>query len=282
VDESTIYIGDRIRLTVDVAASRSTEIQMPVFKDNIIGDFEIKDFSSKTTEGLFGRKKVRDLYYMTIYSVGKKEIPQLSIKYKLEGSEKWELSETPAITIDVRSILPKGLPSDIKDIKGPASFFEIDWLAVGGISALLILLAALIFIYRRMRKRKPVKLPHETALEELEALRSRLMNSGDLKEYFVGISDCVRRYIERVFNLRAPEMTTEEFLSSLHDSAALSSTHKELLKGFMNACDLVKFAKYAPSGEEAENVYLTAKSFIEETKPVVAQGGDRENREKVT
>ena len=72
----------------------------------------------------------------------------------------------------------------------------------------------------------------------------------------------------RVFRLKAPEMPSEEFLNSLRDSTALTMAHKELLRGFMNACDLVKFAKYKPTGEETENVYVTAKNFIDETKEV--------------
>jgi hypothetical protein len=81
----------------------------------------------------------------------------------------------------------------------------------------------------------------------------------------------VRRDVERVFALKAPEMTTEEFLNSLGYSEALSIAHKELLRGFLNACDLVKFAKYAPTRDEAQNVYVTARGFVEETKDVFSE-----------
>jgi hypothetical protein len=76
----------------------------------------------------------------------------------------------------------------------------------------------------------------------------------------------VRRYIEEVFQLKASEMTTEEFLSSAKDSSRLPPEHKALLKEFLEACDLVKFAKHTPRDAEVEQIFLNAKYFIEETK----------------
>ena len=41
----------------------------------------------------------------------------------------------------------------------------------------------------------------------------RLVERGELERYYVGLSAIVRRYLEDRFGLRAPEMTTEEFLA---------------------------------------------------------------------
>ena len=105
------------------------------------------------------------------------------------------------------------------------------------------------------------------ALEELEAIKGAFTQAGDVKDYYARISDCVRDYIERLFKVNAPEMTTEEFLESLKDSQALPPAEKDLLKQFMSACDLVKFAKYKPTVEEISSVLSSAKKFIEETRP---------------
>ena len=61
-------------------------------------------------------------------------------------------------------------------------------------------------------------------------------------------------------------MTTEEFLGSLRESTVLSLDRKDLLKAFLNACDLVKFAKYTPARAEMESVFAAARKFIEDTK----------------
>ena len=119
---------------------------------------------------------------------------------------------------------------------------------------------------KKLWKKTPPKLPYQIALDELGAAGRLFASNGDIKEYYVRVSDTVRRYIEAVFSLRAPEMTTQEFLTSLSDSQKLSIGYKDLLKSFMEACDLVKFAKHAPSRAEIDSVLTTAKKFIEETK----------------
>ena len=46
----------------------------------------------------------------------------------------------------------------------------------------------------------------------------------------------------------------------------MSLDQKEPLRGFLSACDLVKFAKYSPQKGEMESVYQAAKKFIEDTR----------------
>jgi translation initiation factor 2B subunit (eIF-2B alpha/beta/delta family) len=63
-------------------------------------------------------------------------------------------------------------------------------------------------------------------------------------------------------------MTTQEFLVSLSGSSKLSAAHKDLLRAFMEACDLVKFAKYTPARSGIEFVSGPAGKFIEDTKEI--------------
>ena len=269
VDKKVIFIGDRIRYEIKVASDKATEVELPKFTEGKIGSFEIKDSGTKIEKGLFGKETLRSWYYITAYSPGGYIIPQAEIKYRQRGKTEWAGKKTQPINIAVQSILPKGEKiSDIKDIKGPISFWEINWLGVLGIGLILVSCAFLLASYIKRKRKISVRLPHETALEELEAIRANFARTSDVKEYYVGMSDCVRHYIERVFKLKAPEMTTEEFLNSLKDSSALSLDHKDLLKEFLNACDMVKFAKYMPTGSEIESLYTTSKRFIEETKRI--------------
>ena len=266
VDRAVVLIGDRIRLGVDVQYRAGTRIDFPEFKDDRIGDFEIKDSGSEFRKGIFGGDLMRRWYYIAAYSAGKHQVPPIEIKYRKKGATEPKSVQTRALNIAIESVLPKSkMPADIKDVKGPMRYFEINWPIVSGILIIfLIITGILIYIFRK--KPAPVKLPHETALEELEAARGSFSKNSDLKEYYAGISDCVRRYIERSFKLKAPEMTTEEFLGSLRESTLLSLDQKDLLKAFLNACDLVKFAKYTPARAEMESVFAAARKFIEDTK----------------
>ncbi len=63
-----------------------------------------------------------------------------------------------------------------------------------------------------------------------------------IESFFVAISAIVRRYLEDRFDLRAPELTTEEFLALAGSASSLSHDHQHLLRDFLRQADLVKFA----------------------------------------
>ncbi len=161
----------------------------------------------------------------------------------------------------------------LRGVKPPValpSSFMILWVALG----LLVAIALVYILFKFLKNRKklapvaPVLPPHVMALQRLEALRAQnLPAAGKVKEYYSILSDIVRRYLEDSLLLRAPEMTTEEFLFSLRYSTALTSAHKGSLKDFLESCDLVKFAKYHSSAEEMEHSFCLAKKLIEETCP---------------
>jgi len=268
VDRKTIYIGDRIRFSVEAVSGKDYSAEFPQFPDNKIGEMEIKDSGKQDRQSVFGKKICDRWYSITSYAVGKHTIPEVVVRFKPKRGKDLVEKKTKPIEISVVSVLPKdSAPSDIKDIKGPIAYKEINWPAIAVILAILSAWPVFMII-RKMIRRVPSKLPHETALEEIEAVKGGYAKGGSIKDYYVDISDCIRRYIERVFKLKAPEMTTEEFLNSLKESSALDIGQKDLLKNFLKACDLVKFAKYAPSAAEAESVYVSAKKFVEETTDV--------------
>lgn len=112
--------------------------------------------------------------------------------------------------------------------------------------------------------------PEETALLALENLLAEdLLATGQIKLFHLRISDILRRYIENRFGLKAPDRTTEEFLTELSQSNSSGQTllgiHKNLLKEFLTQCDLVKFAKHKPTVAESEKTVVICREFIEKT-----------------
>ena len=83
---------------------------------------------------------------------------------------------------------------------------------------------------------------------------------------FLHLSNTLRHYIENRFTLRAPELTTEEFLADLRDNDVLIQSHKDLLKEFLQHCDLVKFAEHLPAKGEIQQAFDACKRFILETQ----------------
>jgi hypothetical protein len=171
----------------------------------------------------------------------------------------------------------------IRDIKPPLNFqadytLLITVLAIAVVSVLIFL--AIYLLKKRAGSKESgqiisPKKAHDIAYEALRLLKSRnLPGSGHVKEYYFEISKIARAYIENRFSLKAPEMTTEEFLYSVKDSSILTPKQKNIVKEFLNRCDLVKFAKYGPAADEIEASFDTTKKLVDETKI--------ESREKVS
>ncbi len=162
---------------------------------------------------------------------------------------------------------------DIRDVKPPIDMpVDFWWLLILLIGAAVI--AGLIYAVWHRRQIKPASAPivvlcpsWETALERLEALRQKNYPQQRMyKPFYSNLSDIVRHYLEDRFNIRAPEMTTEEFLLFVRLSAQLKPDHKQSLKEFLNGCDLVKFAKHEPTPNEAMANFELAKKLIMETR----------------
>jgi len=164
------------------------------------------------------------------------------------------------------------LSNEIRDVKPPVDWPE-SFLWPWGILLImgtLILTGSLCWWLYQKRKLKALSLksktPWELAHERLRSLEQNGLGTlEELKAFYVALSAIVRRYMEERFAIRAPEMTTEEFLNYLRASPDLNPQQKETFKNFLNACDMVKFARYGPTEKEARESLLLAKKLVDET-----------------
>lgn len=272
LDKPVAKIGEKFRYTLVVSSPADFEVELPVFGASI-GSFDIKDFKQRTSR-FFGKKNTVAYLILENFQVGKSAIPKLSVKYRAKGtSEEWKEAEVPEEPFEVISLLNASANQtpEIKDIKGPLKPKNKAGIIII-IAVIILALGAVIVILSRIKRKKkeevaPRRPAYEIALEQLERLKLMdLSRPGKIKEYYFEISVIIRVYLEDRFNLRAPEMTTEEFLIRVQDYPQLAGGYKALLKEFLLACDLVKFAKYLPSRKEIDAVFVTAVNFVEQTK----------------
>jgi hypothetical protein len=163
-------------------------------------------------------------------------------------------------------------PADqLYDIRPP--FFYLHswfwfWIALGMISAVALLVLAW-FWFRPHRLLSP-KSAYELALEKLEKARA-LLREDDPMPYAVLVSEAIRSYLGQRFQAPSTRRTTEEFLRQMEtDRNTPLAEHRDLLRDFLQSCDMVKFARYQPTLTELEQVQQRATSFVLATKPVPA------------
>ena len=162
---------------------------------------------------------------------------------------------------------------DIDDIR-PPFFFMRGWLWLW-ISLGVLALAGLIYLlwrwFRPQRQLSP-KTAYELALEKLARARE-LLDPADPKPYAIAVSEAVRTYLGQRFNAPSTRRTTDEFLHQMQaDPSTPLAAHRDLLRDFLQSCDLVKFARYQPGLDELSGVHERATNFVQATKPVPMNG----------
>ncbi len=153
---------------------------------------------------------------------------------------------------------------DIRPMRG-AGFWEANWQwAVPVIVGVLVVAGIAAFFALRRKPEKPLT-AYQRAMKEI-AEASRLKDGGDDKAFSIAVSNALRNYIEAVFRIRAPEQTTEEFLSNARSHPRISEEALITLGAFLELCDLAKFARHAFGPEERDQLLVTAKEFVEQAQ----------------
>jgi len=160
--------------------------------------------------------------------------------------------------------------NELRDIKPPVEIPNAwiwVWWGLGALAAAGLLFWAWRYWQRRRAQASviPIVPPHMLAKQKLQEALSHIR---DPKEFCILVSDTVRWYLERRFDFRAPERTTEEFLYELQATNLLTPDQKQSLGEFLNRCDLVKFARYEPGEPELRELHGAAVRLVEETEPL--------------
>ena len=280
VEPQHVTIGTPFRYTMTVESPPDVEVVVPILAEKI-GDFTIRDFGDASRKDAAGHSIVERWYDLVTYEPGDHDVPGPPVHYRTAGSD-LQRTDAPDALVIVDSVLAheKEEPKDVRGVKPPVAvprdYTPLLWLAAGVLG--LAAIGALLYQFLNRSRRAaaaPPRPPEEIALEALNRLRSaRLLEKEEFAEFYVRLSSIVRAYLEGRFDLRAPEMTTEEFLQIAQRSPQLNAAHRSALAQFLSEADLVKFARYRPSAEDAERAYAAARQFVESTAS--RPGGSRE------
>lgn len=146
---------------------------------------------------------------------------------------------------------------------------------LAGIAALLLGLAGIGTLLWRKLYPKPVDTPPpppprpawEVALEAIEALRNdTALLENDPVQFHHRISEILRGWIQGRFNIRAPEMTTEEILAEIAPRRLALGGWIEEIHTILADSDLVKFAKFTPSPTNSLTLLQQLEDLVREVQ----------------
>ena len=169
--------------------------------------------------------------------------------------------EAPA----AREPVTGGMEADPKKVLPPLS-----WKLVGYVALAIVLAAAVLagliwlvkYVARRVKEHRMS--PIERAWVELDRLLKKgLPARGKYKDFYVELTMVVRRYVQRKYGIRAPNLTTEEFFAEVSKPEhKLNSA--EALKQFLESADMVKFAGVDANEEMAKGATNSARTYLKD------------------
>lgn len=275
LDSTVIWIGNHTNLTFEVSQKPGQKVIMPLFSDTIKGGLELVEQAKyDTVKSDEGRIVVKQNYVVTAYDDSLLYIPPFP--FVLNGDTVWSKSLSLKVVQPFRVDTVSKTIADIKPVLDP----KFDWW--GLLKTILLILtllgiAVVIFIFvRKYILKKPVLektapeeiLPaHVIALSKLDKIKQeKAWQSNRSKEYHTELTDVMREYIERIFNIRSMEMTSAEILDSLRIPLSSRKSAYRGLKQILQLADLVKFAKLNPGPDEHELSLVNAYLFVNQTK----------------
>ncbi|HMI86579.1 MAG TPA: hypothetical protein VK550_20940 [Polyangiaceae bacterium] len=180
----------------------------------------------------------------------------------------------PVVVEDPTSSTP-----DAKPHPNPAPRQQVEeWtlakqLTIGALAGAVLAAVAAWLVGRWMRRPRPLppppppRPPWEVALEELFAVRyAGLAKEARYAEHYDRISDAVRKYLGGRYGFDGLETTTHEMTAIL--SRVQPAVYElPVIFGFLEECDLVKFARFTPSDEDCTRVLDQAEHIVRITVP---------------
>ncbi len=260
--------------------------------------------SQPTEDGLLKTTRILTLQNIAMQKL---KIEGLTVTWtEAEGGQ--DRVDVPIQRIAVQSVLGQATNPDFRTFKNPQVDAELFWSRHGplpyrithwptviAVGVLLVVLLGIVIgvvvkrwlAARRIEPEEPIdpRPAHVIAQAELAQLIAEDLPGQDrMEEYYVRLSEIIRGYLERRFEINALEMTSDE----IREWARRETLSSDVLAGvddFLEETDLVKFADFAPSVSQLDTVTRVARGLIfltqEDTEGAVARPELDENEGEV-
>ena len=286
IDSTMLMIGDQTALHLQVTHDAAEQVVWPTYGESLQDGIEIVDRSAVDTTALpDGRVQLSQDLTLTSFKDSLFVINPLAV---VSGEDTFRTEAMALNVIQPFEVDSSLAITDIKDIeKAPIWWWGIiRWILLG----LLIVGLAVggYYLWRWIEsKRKPkeeeidpelLRPADEVALEKLDEIKAqKIWKDGKVKEYQTDLTDVVREYIGRRFDVHSTEKTSDETLRDI--KPILDKSLYDRLSKMLKLADLVKFAKWHTTPDENESALMTAYDFVNETK--IAESTDESENEQV-
>lgn len=260
-ETSVIDPARSVFLRVELKTPGGVSAALPDLRDRVVGFSLAEDFSEPVRTAPDGS---------LTHTVNWKLVPEPCAEvYKIKP---FAVAGTVAGPVYFGNPAPREAVTGEMEVDAKKDLPPLSWKLVGWIAAGLSALAAVIvavwivirFLARKLREHRMS--PIERAWVELDRLLKKgLPGRGRYKDFYVELTMVVRRYIQRKYGIKAPHMTTEEFLREARPS--------DELRRFLESADMVKFAGVEATPEMADDATASARDYLNKDEKAERQTG---------
>ncbi len=263
-----MYVGDLIKYQVTITHDPKIALIPPPLGANL-GSFDVKDYQADVETKLKdGRIQNQTTFTLSTFTTGDYIIPPVPIVFQMPDSTRKVMLADP-VPIKVKSLLANnGDSTDIKPLKAPYQFKRdlTLYFVLGGFFLLLIAVALYFLRFRKRaeaQERVDLRPAWEIAFERLALLKEkRLLDAEKFKMFYIDLTEIVRWFLGRMYEITVLDMTTDEFLARFREMSLPEGLYDQTA-AFLRHADLVKFAKYVPERARSESEFTTAHDIIE-------------------
>jgi hypothetical protein len=278
IDSTTLCIGDQTDMRLTATCEESEKVIFPTLEKELIPGVEIVGKSEVESKKL-GDGRVQynqsvtitsftdSLFYINPLAFVTGEDTVLSNSLSLNVIQPFEVDSTDVAITDIKNVY-----------RAPIWW----WGILRWILLVIVLTGAAVgayYLYLFIQKRRRVNTADDTiieevvlrpadevALEKLDAIsESMLWTRGEVKEYHTQLTDVVREYISRRFDVSSTEKTSDTTLREIRPLLVQYPDLYTQLHSMLTLADYVKFAKFIPSEMENEQSLRSAYHFVRTT-----------------
>lgn len=249
-DSKVIDPAKSVYVTVTLTAKQGESAQLPDLRNRLVGFSLAEDFEERpktlpsgeivrTANWRLVPEPVAEVYKIRPFAVGE----------TLVRATYFEQPEPLApVTGPMEADPHRDLP--------PLSWKLAGWVMLAFVVVGLLIVGTWYLIRCFLLRVKEYRMsPIERAWAELDRLLGRgLPGRGKFKDFYVELTQVVRRYIQRKYGIKAPHMTTEEFLREAKPSDAL--------REFLVSADMIKFAGVEATTEMSDDATSAARNYL--------------------
>lgn len=210
------------------------------------------------------------VYQLQYFGTEDSRIPALPVQL-VAGTDTSVVHTTP-VSLYFKTVLQQE-ENEFRPLKPIFDFARAWWPYLVGIILLGLLGWYLYKYYKQQGEKTPEKprpafqpTPFKDPLQQLETSLRQLKSftfesEEDFKQFYVQLGDAIRTYFEDLYKIPALESTSREIIYDLErrmvDEGLVKQTRKVLREA-----DMVKFAKFKPTEEQAQRSLAIAEEFL--------------------